>query len=66
MLLIAKMLLRFSAGICSDEAELAAENIALRHQLAVLGRFVKRPKLNSSDRVFLASLSWLGEGKEGS
>src|SRR5215471_11779683 len=37
---------------------LQVENIALRHQLAVLRRSVKRPKLRSADRLLWA---WLCE-----
>src|SRR5262245_65581331 len=37
---------------------LQAENLALRHQLAVLRRSVKRPKLKSADRLLWA---WLCE-----
>lgn len=59
MLLFARMPLRFFGGILSDKAELAAENIALRQQLAVLRRSVKRPKLKNSDRLFWAWLSRL-------
>ena len=32
--------------------ELALENVALRQQLAVLRRSVKRPRLSNVDRVF--------------
>ena len=32
--------------------ELALENVALRQQLAVLRRSVKRPRLSNADRVF--------------
>ncbi len=40
-------------------AALAAENLALRHQLTVLQRSVKRPKLRTRDRIFLVWLSKL-------
>jgi hypothetical protein len=39
-------------------ATLELENLALRHQLGVLRRSVKRPKLTSADRFLWA---WLGE-----
>ncbi len=42
--------------------ELALENLALRQQLAVLGRQVKRPKLTGLDRAFWTALSRLCPG----
>ena len=36
----------------ASQAALAAENLALRHQLAVLQRSVPRPKLRTRDRAF--------------
>ncbi len=42
-----------------SRASLAAENLALRQQLAVLSRSVKRPRLRRRDRMFWASLSRL-------
>ena len=41
---------------------LAAENVALRHQLTVLQRSVKRPKLRKRDRIFWSWLSRLWSG----
>jgi len=41
-----------------SRAALHLENLALRHQLGVLQRAVKRPKLTSADRLFWA---WLCE-----
>jgi len=38
-----------------DRAQLALENVALPHQLAVLKRSVTRPKIEDSDRIF-----WIG------
>src|SRR5215469_13557915 len=40
---------------------LQVENLALRHQLAVLRRSVKRPKVTSADRLFWAWLcdAWM-------
>ncbi len=40
-------------------AELEVENVVLRHQLAVLGRSVKRPPFRRRDRVLLAAASRL-------
>jgi hypothetical protein len=45
-----------------SRAALAAENIALRQQLLVLQRSVKRPKLRNSDRIFWSWLSRLWSG----
>lgn len=41
---------------------LCLENIALRHQLFVYQRTVKRPKLHASDRLFWVWLSRLWPG----
>src|SRR5260370_28161127 len=41
-----------------SRAALQLENLALRHQLGVLRRSVKRPKLTSADRLLW---SWLSE-----
>ena len=38
--------------LIEDRQRLALENVALRHQLAVLKRSVKRPKIEDSDRMF--------------
>ena len=43
----------------ASRAGLAAENLALRQQLVVLQRSVKRPKLRGRDRVFWVWLSRL-------
>ena len=40
-----------------SRATLQVENLALRHQLGVLRRSVKRPKLTSTDRILWAWLS---------
>ena len=39
-----------------DRTQLALENIALRHQLAVYKRSVKRPNINDGDRIFWLQL----------
>lgn len=53
-----RRLLRILAG-SSSVAALEVENAVLRHQLAVLGRTVKRPRLRRRDRVLLAAASTL-------
>lgn len=45
-----------------SRASLAAENLALRQQLAVFKRSVKRPQLRRRDRIFWAWLSRLWPG----
>lgn len=45
-----------------NRAALAAENIALRQQLIVLQRSVKRPRLRNRDRLFWCWLSRLWPG----
>ncbi len=39
-----------------DRTQLALENIALRHQLAVYKRSVQRPNINDGDRIFWLTL----------
>ena len=58
MYLMLGRLLRVAAG-GSRVAELELENVVLRHQLAVLGRSVKRPPFHRRDRVVLAAASRL-------
>jgi hypothetical protein len=48
-------------AVLGDGAGLAAENLALRQQLGVLRRGVKRPRLRRRDRVFWAWLCRLWE-----
>ncbi len=45
-----------------SRAQLAAENAALRHQLAVLQRSSGRPRLRRRDRIFWVWLSKLWSG----
>ena len=45
------------AVFIKSRASLVAENLALRQQLAVLTRSVKRPRLRRRDRLFWAWLS---------
>ena len=49
----------FVRGFFAGRAALMAENLALRHQIAVLQRSVKRPKLRTRDRIFWVWLSRL-------
>lgn len=52
-----RILLLFIRGILRGRAELTAENLALRQQLAVLERRSKRPRLRKRDRIFWVWLS---------
>jgi len=47
----------FVRAMFASRAAIAAENLALRHQLGVLQRSVKRPQLRQRDRIFWALLS---------
>src|SRR3954471_4609604 len=48
-----------ASAAVKSRASLQLENIALRHQLSVLRRSVKRPKLTSADRLLWAWLCQL-------
>ena len=52
----------FLRAFLFSRASLAAENMALRQQLNVLQRSVKRPKLRWRDRLFWVWLSRLWTG----
>jgi hypothetical protein len=52
-------ILMFLPTMLASRANLLVENLALRQQLAVLKRSVKRPKLRNRDRVFWVWLSTL-------
>ena len=52
--------LTFATVTTFTSGALQVENLALRHQLAVLGRSAKRPKLTSADRLW-----WVGYTKLG-
>ena len=52
-----RILLLLVRGLLCDRGELAAENLALRQQLAALQRQSKRPRLRTRDRIFWALLS---------
>jgi putative transposase len=55
-------LLRVFPFLCGGHRQLALENLALRHQLAVYKRTVTRPTLRRRDRCFWVGLSrmWAG------
>ncbi|HEV8640837.1 MAG TPA: integrase core domain-containing protein [Methylomirabilota bacterium] len=55
-------LLRLLPFLCSGHRQLALENLALRHQLAVYKRTATRPKLRTTDRLFWIWLArvWAG------
>ena len=57
-----RIFMLFIRGILRNRAELAAENLALRQQLAILQQKSKRPRLRNQDRIFWAWLSriWAG------
>jgi len=52
MLVALVVALRSLALICSGHRAVALENLALRQQLAVFKRIVKRPRLRRRDRLF--------------
>jgi hypothetical protein len=47
-------LLRVFPFLCGGHRQLALENLALRHQLAVYKRTGPRPRLRRTDRLFWA------------
>jgi len=55
-------LLRLFPFLCGGPRQLALENLALRHQLAVYKRTVPRPRLRPTDRLFWGWLArvWAG------
>ncbi len=52
----------FLRQLLKSRAALAAENLALRQQIVILQRSVKRPRLHRRDRVFWVWLSRLWRG----
>jgi putative transposase len=55
-------LLRLLLFLCGGHRQLALENLALRHQLAVYKRMAPRPTLRPTDRLFWVGLArvWTG------
>ena len=62
MISILLHMFRLFPFLCGGHRQLAVENLALRHQLAVFKRTVTRPRLRSTDRIFWVWLSkaWTG------
>src|SRR5437870_9271503 len=58
-------LLRLLPFVCGGHRQLALENLALRHQLAVYKRTALRPKLRTMDRLFWVGRAriWVGWGQ---
>ena len=57
-----QMIFVFLGALFRRQAGLAAENLALRQQLAVLEHKSKRPRLRKRDRIFWVWLSRLWSG----
>ncbi len=57
-----KLLVTFLRSLLLPRSALLLENLALRHQLAVLQRSARRPKLRRGDRIFWVWLSKLWGG----
>ena len=64
MLNLLRSLLFAALAFFKTRRQLAMEILALRHQLGVLKRSVKRPRLTNADRAFWVLLSrrWSGWG----
>src|SRR2546426_8389620 len=56
----------FVRALLGNSAAVSLENVALRHQLAVLQRSVGRPRLRRRDRLFWVGLSRLWASWRGS
>jgi putative transposase len=52
----------FLRALLTGSADVALENLALRHQLLVLQRSVRRPRLARRDRVLWVWLAWIWAG----
>jgi len=62
MITVLLHLLRLLPFLVGGHRQLALENLALRHQLAVYKRTVTRPRLRRTDRVFWIALAKLWPG----
>ncbi|MFC1764703.1 integrase core domain-containing protein [Planctomycetota bacterium] len=57
MKILAKLIFELLRLIFRSKQDIVLENLALRQQLAVLQRNIKRPKVNNGDRIFWIWLS---------
>jgi len=55
--ILAKLIFEFLRLIFRSKQDIVLENLALRQQLAVQQRSIKRPKIKNTDRVFWVWLS---------
>ena len=60
MVELIRLFASFLRAALKSRAGLQAENLALRHQLCVLQRSVKRPKVKPADRIMWSLLEELG------
>src|SRR5262245_6945439 len=62
MIIVLLNLFRLFPFLCGGHRQLALENLALRHQVAVYKRTVGRPRLRTADRLFWVGLTkvWTG------
>jgi hypothetical protein len=62
MIELIKVCVSFLAAMFRSRAALQAENLALRHQLCVYQRSIKRPKVRPADRILwsLLARAWKG------
>jgi len=52
--ILAKLVFEFLRLIFRSKHDIVLENLALRQQLAVQQRSIKRPKIKNADRIFRA------------
>jgi putative transposase len=62
MIILLLNLLRLFPFLCGGHRQLAFENLALRHQVAVFKRTVGRPRLRTADRLFWVGLTKVWPG----
>ncbi len=57
MKILARLIFEFLRLIFRSKQDIVLENLALRQQLAVQQRSIKRPKIKNTDRIFCVWLS---------